>query len=77
MCLMENEGERFIDAGAGIAGGDGGSTDGGAGAGGREDDVELRPRRMDRLDNEFFRFVGGLNSEKDAVRRAVCAIASW
>jgi len=79
MCLAENEGERLIDPEVGTAGvAGGGSAANARGGGGRDDDVELRPRRMDRLDNEVFRFLGAcLKSENEAVRRAVCAIASW
>jgi hypothetical protein len=84
MCLRENEVERFIDTEVGKPGVDGGSSEGagataggGRGGGGREEDVELRPRRTERLDSEVFRFEGTLTSENDAVRRAVCAMASW
>lgn len=81
MCLMENEVERFNDPVVGKPGVDGGSSAGagtgattgagGGGGGGREEDVELRPRRIDRLDSEVFRLEGTLTSENDAVRRAV------
>lgn len=72
---MENEGERLMAlllAKAGVAGG----SSAGAVGGGLEDDVELRPRRMDKLERDVFRFAGTRTSENDAVRRAVCAIAS-
>lgn len=86
MCFRENEVERFIDTVVGKTGVDDGSSAAaaaaagagtGGGGGGREEDVELRPRRMERLDSEVFRFEGILTSENEAVRRAVCAIASW
>ena len=57
---------------------DGKAGVGGASGGGREDEVELRPRRRDMLDSDAFlcrkgRLVG---SDMNEVRRCVSAIAS-
>ena len=73
--MRENDGDRML---LGFAGRDG--VSGVESKIGRADDVDGRPRRIDRLDRDGFRFrrlERFTGSDIEAVRRFGSAMAAW